>query len=329
MIKKSLLIILGFFIVIGIAAPSFSMDKATLRLDWIRYGLHIPFFVGVEKGFYKDEGIDLEILEGKGSSNTVKLIGAGTDTFGFASLATVSQAVLKEVPVMSVWVGSHDSGYGVLFLAESGIKKPEDLIGKTIGVSPGGTSRAILPAFLNVHGIKENQIKAIAFKGTARMNSVLSKQIDAAVGPVPLYLPVMEDRSEYKVDIGSLKFGDWNMSILGHGILVSTKTINDNPDLIKRFIKATNRSVEYTRANPQEGVEAMGKDYIKPNPKVWLRDWNLTQSTMQSKYLKGKPIGWQPEEEWRQTKDFLANNINEEMAKVPLSKLYTNAFFKK
>jgi NitT/TauT family transport system substrate-binding protein len=329
MFKKTLLTIAVFFIVVGIAAPSFSMDKATIRLDWIRYGIHLPFFVGVEKGFYKEQGIDLEIAEGKGSGNTVKLIGSGTDTFGFASLATVAQAVLKGVPIKSVWVASHDSGYGVLFLSESGIKKPADLKGKNIGVSPGGTSRAIFPAFLSANGLKEDQLKTVAFKGTARMNSVLAKQIDAAVGPVPMYLPIMEDKGAAdKVKIEALRFGDWNMSILGHGVLVNNQTIENNPDLIKRFISATNRSVEFARANPQAAVDAMAKGYLKPQPKVWLRDWELTQQSMQSKYLEGKPIGWQPKEEWQHTKDFLATHINKDMATVKLSDLYTNAYFK-
>src|ERR1043165_7083061 len=64
------------------ALPAHAQEKATLRLNWLIYGFHSPFYLGVERGYYKAEGIDLEIGEGKGSASAVQVIGAKGDTFG-------------------------------------------------------------------------------------------------------------------------------------------------------------------------------------------------------------------------------------------------------
>ena len=63
-------------------APAQAQDKATLRLNWYLGGLHVPFYYGVERGFYRDEGIDLTINEGRGSANTVQVVASGGAPLG-------------------------------------------------------------------------------------------------------------------------------------------------------------------------------------------------------------------------------------------------------
>ncbi len=310
-------------LVLGLAFPVTALDRATLRLDWVRFGLHIPFFIGVEKGFYKEAGIDLKVLEGKGSGTTIQLVSAGEDTFGFANLPTMAESVAKGIPVTSVYVVTPDSGYAIISLKESGFKNPKDLIGRTVGVSPAGASRAVLPAFLRVNGIEPNQIKEVAFEGIGRINALLMKKVDTALGPYPQYVPILENKG---AELSVMRLYDWSLSILGFGILVNNKLITENPDLIKRFLQATTRAIAYAKANPDEGIKAMSKEYIKPEPKVWAYDWKLEQETMESKYTKGKPRGWQAIEEWEQTRDFLGRYINKAIGEVPLGKLYTNDF---
>ena len=310
--------------VLGFTFPSLAMDRVTLRLDWVLMGKCSPFFLGVERGYYKEEGIELKIFEGKGSGTTVQLIASGEDTFGLAGLGNLAEGVAKGMPVKSVYAITHDSGYAVLSLEESGIKSPKDLIGKTVGVSPAGASRAVLPAFLKVNGIEFNQIKEVAFEGVGRMNALLMKKVDSAVGPFYEYIPILESKG---AKVNTLKLADWGLSILGFGIIVNNKLIAENPDLVKRFLRATTRSLTAAVANQDEAIKAMSKDYIKPEPQIWAYDWKLVIETMDSKYMKGRPIGWQPKEEWDQTKDFLARYISKEIGQVPVEKFYTNKFF--
>jgi NitT/TauT family transport system substrate-binding protein len=265
----------------------------------------------------------LKIFEGNGSVTTVQIIGTGDSTFGLVSLTNLAEAIPKGIPVRSIYVLTHDSGYAILSLNEMGIKNPKDLIGKSVGVSPSGTSRAVLPAFLIANGMDIKQVKEVAFEGSGRFNAVLMKKVDAAVGPYPSEVPVFESKG---AKISVLKLSDWGISILGFGIIVNEKLITESPDLIKRFLQATTRSLFSTIGNPDEAIKAMAKGYIKPEPRVWAYDWNLHVETMDSKYAKGKPMGWQPKEEWEQTKDFLSRYVNKAVGEVPLTSFYTNDF---
>jgi NitT/TauT family transport system substrate-binding protein len=77
---------------VALSTPAAAQDKVSLRLNWLLYGFHTPFYLGVERGYYKDERIDLTIGEGQGSVRAVQTVGAKGDTFGLADGAALSQA---------------------------------------------------------------------------------------------------------------------------------------------------------------------------------------------------------------------------------------------
>src|SRR5215468_8955690 len=112
-------------------------DAVSLRLNWYFGGLHVPFYYGKEKGFYKAEGIDLTINEGRGSANTVQVVAAGSDTFGLADSSRVIATAAKGAEVKSVMSLLNSTGFSVVSLASAGIKTPKDLEGRKLAVSPG------------------------------------------------------------------------------------------------------------------------------------------------------------------------------------------------
>src|ERR1044071_5641855 len=114
-----------------------AQDAVSLRLNWYFGGLHVPFYYGKEKGFYKEEGIDLTINEGRGSANTVQVVAAGSDTFGLADSSSVIATAAKGAEVKSVMTVLSSTGFSVVSLASAGIKTPKDLEGKKFAVSPG------------------------------------------------------------------------------------------------------------------------------------------------------------------------------------------------
>src|SRR2546421_12565458 len=119
------------------ASPSYAADAVSLRLNWYLGGLHVPFYFGKERGFYAADGIDLTINEGRGSANTVQVVAAGSDTFGLADSSSVILTASKGADVKSVMSLLNTTGFSVVSLAESGIKTPKDLEGRTVAVTPG------------------------------------------------------------------------------------------------------------------------------------------------------------------------------------------------
>ena len=105
----------------AVAGPAAAQDAASLRLNWYLGGLHVPYYYGVERGFFKAEGIDLTINEGRGSANTVQVVGAGSDTFGMADSSSVVTAITKGVEIKSVMSLLNSTGFAVVSLASTGM----------------------------------------------------------------------------------------------------------------------------------------------------------------------------------------------------------------
>src|SRR5436305_13703383 len=112
-----------------------AQDAVSLRLNWYFGGLHVPFYYGKERGFYKEEGIDLTINEGRGSANTVQVVAAGSDTFGLADSSSLIATAAKGAEIKSVITVLSSTGYSVVSLASAGIKTPQDFEGNKIAVS--------------------------------------------------------------------------------------------------------------------------------------------------------------------------------------------------
>ena len=86
-----------------------AQDKVQFRLNWILYGFHTPFYLGLERGFYKAEGIDLTIGEGQGSGRAVQTVGAKGDTFGLSDGGSVIGGASKGAPIRSVMAITNSS----------------------------------------------------------------------------------------------------------------------------------------------------------------------------------------------------------------------------
>lgn len=101
-IRRCFLFTAAFALAVLASAPARALDDVSLRLNWQILGMHTPFYYGVEKGFFKEEGIDLKISEGRGGGTTAQAIGAKSDTFGFVDGGTVIVSAVRGVDRKSV-----------------------------------------------------------------------------------------------------------------------------------------------------------------------------------------------------------------------------------
>jgi len=117
------------------AAQAQPKEKVVLMLNWYLYSEHAPFFLGKARGYYDQEGIDLDIQEGRGSGVTVQAVAANTATFGYVDVPTMIKAAAKGAPVRAVGVALQVSPMSVMGFSDKNIRAPKDIVGKT--VAPG------------------------------------------------------------------------------------------------------------------------------------------------------------------------------------------------
>ena len=295
--------ILAAAIAVIAASLAYAEDKASLRLNWYLGGLHVPFYYGKERGFYAAEGIDLAINEGRGSANTVQVVAAGSDTFGLADSSSVILTASKGADIKSVMSLLNTTGFSVVSLAESGIKTPKDLEGRTVAVTPGDPLGQLLQAVCKANSVDCAKISMVQVDPAAKVVTVLEKKADALLGGSDDQYFLIKYKG---ANPAAMRYADWGANIVGMTILTSGETAKKNPDLVRRFVRATVKSWEEAKKNPGAAVDAALK--VKPdlNRQSTLDQLMVDIDLLDSKNSKGR-IGWGAQADWDQTLAILKN----------------------
>lgn len=297
-------------------------DKVSLRLDWKIYGTHALFFIGLKKGFYAAEGLELAIKEGNGSPKVVKLMGAGDDTFAFAAGVSTLQGATRGIPVKSIFGIMQRSPLSVMSFKKAGINKPSDLVGKTIATSGGGSGSVLFKTFLKIHNIDPSSIKFAALGIAGRNRALLSGQAHAMVGYSVTDVPKLELKGH---NVSVMHFADWKFNTVANGVIINTALEKKSPDTIRKFLRALTKSIEYARMHPKEAADDLGDRFPLKSKEALLKELKWTIGMLETEQTKGKPLGWQPQSEWNRTQSVLLDNKIIEK-KLPLGEVFTNSY---
>jgi NitT/TauT family transport system substrate-binding protein len=254
-----------------VAAPAFGQgkEKVVLLLNWYTYSEHAPFYLGKERGYFEQEGLDLDVQEGRGSALTVQAVAAGTATFGYADVPTMIKAASKGAPVMAVGVALQTSPMSVMGFADKNVRKPEDIKGKIVAVTPGDSMSQIWPLFLKKTNLKETDFKQVAGDAQTKLNAVINGQADLLLGYVMDQAIKLQDATHKSVY--PIRFADYGVNLVSSGIIVQKDFLKDKPDVVKRFLRAATRSLEEASKNPEAAIDAM----LRAQPKSGVKDTAL------------------------------------------------------
>jgi NitT/TauT family transport system substrate-binding protein len=306
------------------AASVHAQEAVSLRLNWYLGGLHVPFYYGKEMGYFKQEGIDLTINEGRGSANTVQVVAAGSDTFGMADSSSLITTASKGADVKSVMSLLNSTGFSVVSLASSGIRKPKDLEGKSLAVSPGDPLGQLFRALAAHNKLDINTIKFVQVDPAAKVVSVLEKKVDALLGGADDQFFLIKYKG---VEPHALRYADHGANIVGMTIVTTGNLIKTKPDLVRRFVRASVRSWDEAKKNPQAAVDAAMK--VKPdlNRQSTLDQMMVDFELLDSPNSKGK-VGLGAQADWDQTLSLL-KQYRDLDTKEPWTTFHTNEFVPK
>src|SRR5258706_13402 len=229
-------------------APAMAADKVVLMLNWYVYGEHAPFYYAKAKGIYAAEGIDIEIQEGRGSAATTQAVAAKTADFGYVDVPTMMRAAVKGAPIVATGVLLQTSPMSAMGFVEKNIRKPEDIKGKTVAITPADSMTQIWPLFLKKTGLKESDFTTVAGDGQTKINAVINGQADLLLGYVMDQSMKIKDATGK--DVFPIKFADSGIVLVSSGVVANTDYIKANPDLVKRFMAASVKAFEVAVQDP-------------------------------------------------------------------------------
>ena len=309
----------------GLSLGAQADDQVTLRLNWILYGFHTPFHLGVERGFYKDEGIDLTIGDGQGSGRTVQVVAAGGDTFGVSDAGSVIAGAAKGAPIRSVMAVTNSSPYAVGVRGDLGAKSAKDLAGMTIAATPGEAGVQLWPAVLAANGMAPDATKFLMVDGPGKMVAVLEKRTEAVMAGLDNQCLIIPARG---MDLTCLKYADMGANTVGLTVHTRNDLIESNPDLVRRFVRASVKAFDAAMADPDASIAAGMK--VKPDAEkdLWRKQLDVGISLMKTPATKGLPTGTFAESDWQDTLDLMKKYQGLETDK-PVTAFFTNEFLPK
>lgn len=270
---------------------------ATLRLDWVPGPHHIGPLLAAQRGYYAAEGMDLAVRPGRGSGSTVQVVASGADLFGFADAGVMAIAVSKGAPVVMIANVTQLGPNGAITLDKK-MDSPKDLVGKTIGLVPGEAAQAALLAVAKKHGIAESAFRIISIEAASKTAALLTRKVDMIPGfRFGDYLRAQSQNPDVKIAL----FSEWGVNILGNGYVVQTSTLEKNPELVEKFLRATLRGWQDAIKDPKAGVDALMKEFPDTNRQFVENGLPLVVEHMHSAATKGKPLGWMADEDWKTT----------------------------
>ena len=276
------------------------------RLNWTLYGEHAPFFVGVDKGFYLEEGLDVTILEGSGSGTVVKLLGNGTNTIGYADSATMMRGVIAGVPVTAVAVMFQSSPMSFIYRADAARPTTiEELPGTKVGITAGDASLSIFEACLGANGLTMDDVELIQVSNPqAKETAVLEGIADTFLGyfvDQPLRMEKVTG-----VDMGWSKLVDLcNVNTLSSAIIVNNFWAEQNPEIVQKFVRASQRAWAYTQENPEEAAEIFASHAEAFDAPLALAEIEGSLTLLHTPNTEGKPLGFSALEDWQSTQQVL------------------------
>src|SRR3954463_8113239 len=155
------------------AAQAQPLEKVTLRLDWVNSGYHAIWYLAVDRGLFKAEGIDLEVLEGRGSSVVAPTVGNGSVMFGPSDTGTVMGLASQGLPIRIVGGYLRQSPFALIFPRKNNWNSYADVAkanNPRIGMSPGSGAAVLLPAVLKAANL-EGKVQLISMEPAAKPTS--------------------------------------------------------------------------------------------------------------------------------------------------------------
>ncbi|MFZ6041003.1 ABC transporter substrate-binding protein [Vibrio natriegens] len=242
------------------SGSSLAADKVTFQLDWLPGGDKAPVFVGVEQGFFAAEDLDVTILGGKGSTDAITKVATGTADIGSADIVALMVAKANDnVPVKAIYSIFNKAPYAFYALDDSGVESVKDVAGKTIVTSPFTSANVFLPIMLKKNGIDENSVKVLKADPGALNPMLITGQSDVMISWMTDRVKNTEQAQQAGKKLNVLPWYDAGLEFYSSSIIASDKFMSQSPDVVKRFVKAYAKAVEYTWANPEQSGAAVNK----------------------------------------------------------------------
>lgn len=231
------------------AAESKELKKVVLRLKWVHQAQFAGFYTAVEKGYYEEAGLDVEIRPGGSDFPSVQMVASGSEEFGVTGADQILLAREKGVPVTAISTIYRETPFVLFALKDSGITSIEDLAGEKVGVKLGGNEELTFRAMVKSAGVDASSITEMPIKFD--LSPLLTGQVKAWPGYVINEVLAVQELGH---EVNIIKPADYDINFYADTLFTTQKLIDEDPELVEGFVQASMKGWAYAVENPEEAA---------------------------------------------------------------------------
>lgn len=299
------------------ADPIASPTKVVVRLKWVHQAQFAGFYAAEQKGFYRKAGLEVDVRPGGVDFPAIQMVASGSEDFGVTGADQILLARDKGVPVVAVATIYRQTPFVLFALKKSGISSMKDLAGKTVGVKLGGNEELTYRAMVRSAGLRGERAHEIPVKFD--ISPFLAGKVDVWPGYVINEVIAAQEKG---ADVNIIRPSDYNINFYADTIFTRESVIEKNPELVKRFVRATMTGWQYAVEHPDEAA-AFG---LKHSPQLALgHETSMMRASIPLLRPTQQPLGKMELEEWRSLDDQLVA-LGLLKTKADIYKAFTNRF---
>src|SRR5262245_2293709 len=230
-----------------------------MMLDWIIQATHAPYFVALEKGYFKDAGLNVTVDAGKGATNVAVNVASNVYQFGWVDMPTMIKfnAQNPGSPLLAVYVSFDETPLAVITLKSKNIKTPADLDGKKIAGGPGTAVHDTISILLKAAKAEHVKINWLAVQPQLFGPMVAKGEADGTGGFTNSNIPAFLDVGFKLEDLNVLKYSDFGADLYGLALVTTKKFAEENPETVRAMVRGLNKGTIDTIKDPASALKLM------------------------------------------------------------------------
>jgi NitT/TauT family transport system substrate-binding protein len=258
---RSIRVLFAALLALGLNVISAHAQQKDVRMmvDWIIQATHAPFFIAQQKGYYKDNGLNVTIDAGKGATNVAVSVASNVYNFGWVDMPTMIKfnAQNPGSPLIAVYMSFDATPLAIITLKSKNIRKPADLDGKRIAGGPGTAVHDTISILLKAAHAENVKINWLPVQPQLFGPMVVRGEADGTGGFTNSNIPALLDVGIKLEDIYAVKYSDFGADLYGIALVTTKKYADENPGVVRAMVKAVNKGTIDTIKDPAAALKLM------------------------------------------------------------------------
>lgn len=261
------------------------LKKVTVLTNYAFFGRHAPLFTGIEKGYFREAGFDVQLLPTTGSGFVNTAIDGNKADFALTDASVLVQSIAKGAKIQAFGVYLDISANGLASLQP--IPTPKSLIGRKIAAALTNSSRVVVPIVYNLKNLDPSKLEWQAADPGTYFSLLLSGRVDVIAAAMDADRPALSKvAASQNKQVHFAAFADWGYDVFGIFLVTQAARVADHPDEVKAFAVAVVKSVKYAIANPDEAARIMAEKNPTFDPEIVAAQWKASAAVVQTDYVR-------------------------------------------